>query len=108
MILCADREKPKNEFNEILNCFVGNQKNLVYFYGVPGIGKSVLIEHLYHETKKKYPYLKNIYINFNQKDTYFFLFDKIYEQLKLQGVKFYSYELARNYNLQERSNIISL
>lgn len=97
MLLCADREKPKKEFNEILHCFTGNQKNLLYFSGVPGIGKSVLIEHLHRETKKEYPYLKNVYINFNQKDTYFFLFDKIYEQLKLQGVKFYAYELARNY-----------
>ena len=34
MVLCADREKAKREFNDILAHLKGNQKNVIYFYVV--------------------------------------------------------------------------
>lgn len=104
MVLCADRENAKKEFDEIFKKFTGNQKNLIYYYGIPGIGKSILLEYIEGSIKAKYPDLMVAYMDFNHNESVFFLFDKIYNQLKKQGVDFYSYELARDYICERRGD----
>lgn len=72
---CVQTEKTlKKEFDEIFKKFTGNQKNLIYYYGIPGIGKSVLLEYIEGSIKAKYPDLMVAYMNFNHNESAFFPF----------------------------------
>ncbi|MBR2413868.1 MAG: tetratricopeptide repeat protein [Clostridia bacterium] len=94
MLLCVDRENVKNEFKDVFSNFIGEQKNIMYLTGIPGIGKSVLIEYLHRNTEEYFNNVLNVFINFNTDGTYFSFFHNAYIQLREYGVKFYMYELA--------------
>lgn len=100
MLLCVDRENVKNEFKDVFKNFIGEQKNIMYLTGIPGIGKSVLIEFLHRNVKDYFNNVLNVYMNFNTNGSYFSFFDSAYTQLREYGVKFYIYELARQHLFQ--------
>ncbi len=100
MLLCVDRENVKNEFKDVFKNFIGEQKNIMYLSGIPGIGKSVLIEFLHRNVKDCFNNVLNVFMNFNTNGSYFSLFDSAYTQLRTYGVKFYMYELARQHLFQ--------
>lgn len=97
MLLCVDRENIKKQYNEFFKNFLGEQKSLMYLTGIPGIGKTILIEHIHSQIKNKFPDMLNVLINLNFDGNYFSFFNNAYIKLRKQGVKFYSYELARDY-----------
>lgn len=100
MLLCVDRENVKKEFKDVFEHFIGKQRNLMYLTGIPGIGKSVLIEHLHRNVEDYFSNVLNVFVNFNTDGTYFSFFNNAHIQLKAYGVKFYMYELARRYLFQ--------
>ncbi len=97
MLLCVDREDIKTLYEEFFNNFSGEQNNLMYLTGIPGIGKSILIEYIHSQVKEKFPDMLNVLINLNFDGNYFSFFNNAYLKLRQQGVKFYSYELALDY-----------
>lgn len=104
MLLCVDRENVKKEFKNVFEHFIGDQRNLMYLTGIPGIGKSVLIEYIHKNVECYFSNVLNVYINFNSDGTYFSFFYNAYIRLRAYGVKFYSYELACRYLLQMTSD----
>ena len=94
MLLCVDRENVKNEFKDVFSNFIGDQKNIMYLTGIPGIGKSVLIEYLHRNVEDCFSNVLNVFMNFNTDGTYFSFFYNAYVQLRAYGVNFYMYELA--------------
>lgn len=100
MLLCVNRDNVKNEFKDVFKNFIGDKKNIMYLTGIPGIGKSVLIEFMHRDVKYYFNNVLNVYINFNTNGSYFSFFDLAYKQLRAYGVKFYMYELARQHLFQ--------
>ncbi len=97
MLLCVDREDIIAQYNELFRSLSRGENSVMYLYGIPGIGKSVLIEYLYFIIKDKFPDTLNVLINFNPEGNYFSIFNNAYRSLRRQGVRFFYYELALDY-----------